>query len=86
MFRPGSGAEAVFALTYGPETEWVRNVLATGACGFESARGSLSLAEPRLVRDSARRRVPRPVRWALAGLRADHFLVLRVLGEGPGSP
>jgi deazaflavin-dependent oxidoreductase (nitroreductase family) len=64
-----------FALTYGPEADWVRNVLVAGEFSFESRRaGRLRLVEPRVVHDPARRAMPRIVRPALRVLRVDDFL------------
>ena len=77
LFRRGD--RAVFALTYGPRTEWVRNVLAAGSCRFEMRSGTIALEGPELVRDPSRRLVPRPVRWGLAVLRASDFLVMRAV-------
>ena len=79
MMRFRRDDRVVFALTYGPDTEWVRNVLAAGSCGFESSRERLRLVGPELVHDPSRRLVPRPVRWGLALLGASDFLVMRVM-------
>src|SRR3712207_9529794 len=38
----------VIALTYGPDADWVRNVLAAGECSLVSRRRVLRLARPRL--------------------------------------
>ncbi len=79
LFRTGDSA--VFAMTYGPDTDWARNVLAAGTCRFESARATLSLGAPTLVHDETRRLVPRLVRPALRLLGASDFLVLPILDE-----
>jgi len=81
LFRRGD--EGVFALTYGPRTEWVRNVLAAGACRFESARLSVDLDRPELVHDPSRRFVPWPMRLVLRVLGASDFLVMHVVAEAP---
>lgn len=73
----------VFALTYGPGTHWVRNVLAAGACDLELRRATLHLVEPRMFRDPDRRSLPRVVRPILAALDVEHFLEMRVLAERP---
>jgi deazaflavin-dependent oxidoreductase (nitroreductase family) len=73
-----AGDRMVFALTYGPGTQWVQNVLAAGACEFETRRRTRHLVEPRLVHDPARRLVPPIVRRILGGLDVDDFLELRV--------
>jgi hypothetical protein len=66
----------VVALTYGPGTDWVRNVLAAGECRLERRGRRVRLVNPRVVRDPARRLVPQPVRLVLPLIGADHFLLL----------
>lgn len=72
------GERMVFALTYGPGTQWVRNVSASGECRFETRRGTLYLVEPRLFHDAERRAVPPLVRRVLAFLHVDDFLEMRI--------
>jgi deazaflavin-dependent oxidoreductase (nitroreductase family) len=80
-FRSRDRRELAFALTYGPETEWVQNVLAAGGGRFDSWwTGPIRLCEPRLLHDPARRLVPRPIRFALRLLGAADFLVARTAG------
>src|SRR5262245_36967221 len=57
--RPGG---YVIALTYGPEADWVKNVLAAGGCELAVGGRRVRLSHPRLVRDPTRRLVPAPVR------------------------
>ncbi len=57
--RPGG---FVVALTYGPDTDWVRNVLAAGGCSLETRGRRWRLTRPRLIRDEARRSVPSVLR------------------------
>ncbi len=73
------GERVIVALTYGPKTDWVRNVLAAGGCGLELRSGTLELGAPRLVHDPSRRAVPRPVRLALRLLDVADFLELRIV-------
>ena len=82
--RPGGGY--VLALTYGPDAQWVRNVLAEGGCTLEVRGRRVELGEPRIVGDPARRALPGPVRAILGLLDVDRFLELdrrtpRRLGE-----
>jgi deazaflavin-dependent oxidoreductase (nitroreductase family) len=77
------GDRMVFALTYGPGTQWVQNVLAAGACDFETRRRTSHLVEPRLVHDPARRLVPSMVRRVLQRLDVVDFLELRVAPDAP---
>jgi hypothetical protein len=74
-FGSGGGRRLTFALTYGPEADWVRNALAAGELTFDSRRtGRVRLTAPRLVHDPARRPVPRPIGWILQLMRVDDFL------------
>ena len=85
----GSGERRVIAMTYGPDTDWARNVEAAGG-GTAIVRGRrLPLVGPHIVHDVTRRRVPRPVRWVLALIGASDFLELTAapglsIGSGPG--
>ncbi len=66
----------VLALTYGPDAQWVRNVLAQGGCILEVRGRRVELRNPRIVHDPARRSVPGPVRAILRLIDVDRFLVL----------
>jgi deazaflavin-dependent oxidoreductase (nitroreductase family) len=76
VFRRGD--TATIALTYGPETEWVKNVLAAGGCELRTRGKTLRLTEPRLVHDERRRGMPGVVRVALRVMGVADFLVGRV--------
>lgn len=74
---PQSG-RVVFALTYGTGSDWVRNVLAAGACDVRSRGTTTHLVNPRIVHDETRAGI-RPVeRAVLRVLRVADFLVLDV--------
>lgn len=74
-FRSADGRRLTFALTYGSETEWVKNVVVAGGAVFESRwSGTVRLTEPRFVHDVARRAVPSPIRPVLRLMRVDDFL------------
>src|SRR5579862_5468250 len=49
VFRTPDGY--LFALTYGPESDWVRNVLAAGGCELRTRRRTVALTSPRVVHD-----------------------------------
>jgi deazaflavin-dependent oxidoreductase (nitroreductase family) len=74
VFRDGD--RYVFALTYGRDSDWVRNVLAAGRCEIETRGKLVRLADPVLIADPTRRRVPRPARWILGAIDVDDFLAL----------
>lgn len=67
----------VIALTYGPSTDWVRNVLAAGGCTLVTQGRRLALQRPRLIRAEKRRPVPRLVGWLLSLARISDFIELR---------
>ena len=74
MFR--RDGRYVFALTYGKDSDWVRNVLAAGGCEIETRRRIVTLSDPELFHDEERRAVPAPPRWILALAGVDDFLSL----------
>jgi deazaflavin-dependent oxidoreductase (nitroreductase family) len=76
--RPGG---YVVALTYGPDADWVRNVLASGGCALETRGRTVRLTRPRLFHDERRRAVPVPVRVVLGLNHVSDFLGL---DEGDG--
>jgi deazaflavin-dependent oxidoreductase (nitroreductase family) len=67
----------VIALTYGSDSEWVRNALAAGAVEVETRGQRVRLIEPEVVHDAARSMVPKPVGEALRLLNVDEFMLLR---------
>lgn len=72
VFRAPEGF--FIALTYGPNSQWVQNVLAAGGGELETGRTKYRLSAPTLVHDPTRRRFPLPVRVALLIIGASHFL------------
>jgi deazaflavin-dependent oxidoreductase (nitroreductase family) len=74
VFR--DGGRYVFALTYGADSQWVRNVLAAGGCEIRTRGTTVQLRDPQLVADPTRHLVPIPVRWILRLIDVEHFLAL----------
>jgi deazaflavin-dependent oxidoreductase (nitroreductase family) len=74
VFR--DGGRYVFALTYGAESDWVRNVVAAGRCRIEIRRRYIELVDPQRFNDPTRRLVPLPVRWVLRLISVDDFLAM----------
>src|SRR6202521_3359745 len=72
VFRAPEGF--LIALTYGRESEWVRNVIAAGGCKLESRGVQYQLSSPTIVHDPTRRRFPFPVRVVLRLIVADAFM------------
>jgi hypothetical protein len=67
----------VVALTYGRDSQWVRNVMAAGGCEVLTRGRRLRLSGPEIVHDPSRLLVPAPVRAILARIGVEDFLVLR---------
>jgi len=80
--RPGG---YVVALTYGPDADWVRNVLAAGGAVLETRGRRLRLTRPRLVHDESRRAVPPPLRPLGRLGRVADFLDLSVADDTSNS-
>ncbi|HZD69782.1 MAG TPA: nitroreductase family deazaflavin-dependent oxidoreductase [Actinomycetes bacterium] len=59
----------LFALTYGPDTDWVKNVLAAGGCELHTRGRAIRLVAPHLYHDESQR-----------GIRPVERQVLRILG------
>jgi deazaflavin-dependent oxidoreductase (nitroreductase family) len=70
------GDRYIIALTYGPETDWVRNVLAAGGCTLETRGRTVRLTRPRLFHDDDRRLMPPLVRQVLGVGKVFDFLEL----------
>ena len=78
VFRHGD--EWVFALTYGSDVQWVKNVLAAGEATLEIRRRQIRLVDPELFVDPERRLMPVPVRQVLGLMRVSEFLRMRAAG------
>jgi deazaflavin-dependent oxidoreductase (nitroreductase family) len=72
--RPPGGY--VVGVSYGPESQWVRNVLANGSCILEARGSRLEVHDARLVLDPSRRAVPAFVRTVMRLLAVDLFMEL----------
>lgn len=76
VFRRPDGYR--FALTYGSETDWVRNVLAAGGCSIRTRRHDVDLVEPVLGTDPTVGWAPFPARFILPRVGAVEYLDCRV--------
>jgi deazaflavin-dependent oxidoreductase (nitroreductase family) len=75
VFRHGD--HYVFALTYGSDVQWLKNVLAAGRVTMISRGRRIELVEPELIVDPTRKLVPAPVRIMLRFDRVTEFLRMR---------
>jgi deazaflavin-dependent oxidoreductase (nitroreductase family) len=80
LFRRGD--RYVIALTYGADSQWVRNVLAAGEVDVETRGRRIHLVEPEVVHDPTRALVPAPVRPILRAANVSDFMVLRRAPDG----
>lgn len=86
VFRRGD--HMVFALTYGPDVQWVKNVLAAGELEVRTMGRTLHLVEPELFHDPDQREMPFVIRPFLHAMRVTEFLRMRIVpaarrGAGP---
>ena len=80
LFR--SGDRYVVALTYGADSQWVRNVLAAGEAHVQTRGRTIHLVEPEVVHDPTRSHVPAAVRPILRATNVTDFMLLRRAPDG----
>jgi deazaflavin-dependent oxidoreductase (nitroreductase family) len=84
VFRADNGY--VIALTYGPDTDWVKNVLAAGGCELRTRGQAIPLGSPRPFHDQSRRGI-RPIeRQVLRILNVADFLSLMPPAASSAAP
>jgi len=76
VFRTPNGF--IIALTYGSESEWVKNVLVAAGCDLKTRGKKHELSAPKVVRDPTRRRFPIPARVVLKIAGADEYMELSI--------
>jgi deazaflavin-dependent oxidoreductase (nitroreductase family) len=74
VFRASNGF--IIALTYGSQSEWVKNVLAAGGCDLKTHGKNYQLSGPKVARDPTRLRFPIPVRLVLRTVGANEYMEL----------
>jgi deazaflavin-dependent oxidoreductase (nitroreductase family) len=75
----------VLALTYGPDTDWVKNVLAAGGCELRTGGRVVRLTTPRLFHDETRRDIRPLERQVLRVIGVADFLALKTLPDAAPS-
>ncbi len=63
VFRTDDGY--IIALTYGSESDWVKNVLAAGSCELQTRGRRVRLSNPRIYTDQSKSWAPLPVKLIL---------------------
>ncbi len=76
VFRTATGYR--LALTYGPETDWVRNVLAAGVCTIRTRRGLDVCRNPYVGTDPDNRWAPWLVRQIIGRAGVTQYLDLTI--------
>ena len=74
VFRAPNGFAV--ALTYGRESEWVKNVLAANGCRIQTTGRRYQLTDPSIIHDPTRSQFPPLVRVVLFIVGADDFMKL----------
>lgn len=69
--------QPVIELTYGPESDWVRNVMAAGECDLTTRRRTIHCTDPRIETDTSYPWVPAIPRVILRLLHVDKVMRLR---------
>jgi deazaflavin-dependent oxidoreductase (nitroreductase family) len=72
-----NGDRYAIALTYGRDSQWVRNAMAAGGIEVETRGRRLRLVDPEIVHDPSRADVPAAIRPILGALKVDDFMLLR---------
>jgi deazaflavin-dependent oxidoreductase (nitroreductase family) len=73
----------IIALTYGPGTDWVRNVVAAGGCELRTSRRTLRMGSPRVYRDETGAGIRPLERRVLRLIGVADFLSLTTVAAGP---
>jgi deazaflavin-dependent oxidoreductase (nitroreductase family) len=70
------GNDYILALTYGPDTDWVKNVLAAGGCEIVTRGQRIRLTNPRIITDTRLSWAPPFVRFVLQRIGATQYMRL----------
>jgi deazaflavin-dependent oxidoreductase (nitroreductase family) len=74
VFR--NDGDYVVAVMYGPDTEWIRNVMAAGRAEIREGRQTVVVSDPRLVSDATLSILPAYIRPFMRALRVTEFVRL----------
>jgi deazaflavin-dependent oxidoreductase (nitroreductase family) len=80
-FRTDGGY--IIALTYGAQSDWVKNVLAAGSCELQTRGRRVRLFDPCIVTDESKGWAPLPVRLILNRIDAPKYMRLSVAHRSP---
>jgi deazaflavin-dependent oxidoreductase (nitroreductase family) len=80
-FRTDGGY--IIALTYGAQSDWVKNVLAAGSCELQTRGRRVRLFDPCIVTDESKGWAPLPVRLILNRIDAPQHMRLSLAHRSP---
>jgi hypothetical protein len=84
VFSTGDGY--IVALTYGPDADWVKNVVAAGGCELRTCGQAVRLGSPRIFHDEGRSGIGPVARPVLRILDVADFLSLTSAGARARAP
>jgi deazaflavin-dependent oxidoreductase (nitroreductase family) len=76
VFRAPNGFAV--ALTYGRESEWVKNVQAANGCDLQTGGRRYHFSNPTIIHDPTRKQFPLPVRLVLGIVGANDFMQVTI--------
>ena len=79
------GDDYLFALTYGSDVQWVKNIMAAGECRMQTRGRELRLVEPELFVDPELSLMPRLLRVLGRLNRVTEFLRMRMAEPPTGA-
>jgi deazaflavin-dependent oxidoreductase (nitroreductase family) len=79
VFRRGD--HYVFALTYGADVQWLKNISAAGGCDMRTRGRDVHLIEPEVIVDPGLTLLPAPVRVFLRFNRVTEMLRMRAIAS-----
>ena len=71
------GPDHVFALMYGPDVEWAKNVVAAGGAAVRDRNRLTRLVDPHVVVDPSRKLLPGYVRPFMGLMHVNEFMTMR---------
>ena len=80
------GGRYVFALPYGADSDWVRNVLAAGGGDLLTRGRRLRLSDPRVGENDAPAALPAAVRLVLRRLGCTTYLTASIASDAKENP
>jgi deazaflavin-dependent oxidoreductase (nitroreductase family) len=75
----------IIALTYGAQSDWVKNVMAAGSCELQSRGRRVRLISPHIETDKSKSWAPLPVRLILSLIDAPQYMRLSLERASIGS-